>query len=554
MSSALSGLKQLADIVKPNTIRQLRKAGAMDPKGPIAIARTLPWLLGRGPSLGIVSQMHAFVLRDKIAVIDRNGQLTWKEVDQRANQVAHALSSCGLKGRDRVAMLLRNGREIAEVTLACQKLGLVATPMNTWAKSKELKATFEQADPKIIVYDTAHADQIKEAAPSGVPLLHVGDASKKVGDSLDYEDLISAQPVSPPAPFTRDRGSAQVIIHTSGTTGTPKGAARDSSAAGLGALANILTVVPYRRDDIVYCPSPIFHSFGLATLTFGTALGATFVLPEKFDPEESLRLIEQHRVTAASFVPVMIRRIVSLDDEVKKRYDLSSLRIVMASGSVLSEDLRRAATQLFGDVLYDLYGSTEIGWATIATPDDMRKHPKTVGKVVPGVEMAIFSEDGKRLGTDQTGELYVRSGVLFEGYTSGDKRDERDGFMAIGDLGRMDGDGYLFVESRSDDMVIVGGENIYPIEIERVIEDIDGVSEVAVLGVEDDEYGQVLAAFVVGSVDAATIEKTCKAELASYKVPKRIEILDELPRTGTGKVLKRELVDTVRGAEPLEED
>ncbi len=314
----------------------------------------------------------------------------------------------------------------------------------------------------------------------------------------------------------------------------------------MGALANFISVVPYRRDDVVYCPAPLFHSFGLATLTFAVALGATLVLPDKFEAEQSLALIERHRATAASLVPVMIRRVLSLDEETKNRYDLSSLRILLASGSVLSEDLRQGANELFGDVLYDLYGSTEVGWVAIATPRDMREKRGTVGKPVPGTDVAVLAPDGRRLGPSETGELFVKSHIAFEGYTSGEAKDEREGFMSIGDVGWLDEDGYLFVSGRADDMIVVGGENVYPVEVEQVIEDIPGVNEVAVLGVPDEEYGQSLVAFVSGSANEVTIIDTCRRELASYKVPRKVEIMSELPRTSTGKILKRELMQTAR--------
>ena len=525
----------------------------MDPKAPLAIARAMPWLLGRGPSLGIVSKMHSVVLGDKPAIHDKHGTQTWKELDLRANQAARMLTSLGLRGSDRVALVMRNGREMVEVALGAQKLGIVACPLNTWAKTKELRATLEQSDPKVLVYDTKHSEQVSKVVNPSITLVAVGDASDAVEGSLDYEDLLAEQPTAAPAPFARNTGSAKIVIHTSGTTGTPKGAARDASVAGLGTLANLIGRVPYRRDDVIFCPAPMFHSFGLATFTFGAALGATLVLPEKFEPEESLAWIEKHKATAASFVPVMLRRIVSLDDDVKKRYDLSSLRIVMASGSVLSTDLRRAATELFGEVIYDLYGSTEIGWVAIATPEDIKTRPRTVGRPVEGIDIAVFSADGLRLGPNETGELYIRSDILFEGYTSGERKDEREGYMSIGDYGKLDDDGYLFVESRTDDMVVVGGENVYPIEVEQVIESIDGVTEVTVLGVQDDEYGEVLAAFIVGSADTDLVAKTCVAELASYKVPKRIEVLDELPRNATGKVVKRDLIARLEGAAPLDD-
>lgn len=541
--SAKDGLRHVVDIARPRTFKALSGAGVLGPSGSLALARTLPWLIGRGQSLGVVSQMNAITVGDKAAIHDRNGMLTWRELDERANQAAHGLWASGLRGGDRVATLLRNGRECAEIALGAQKYGIVCCPLNTWAKPRELKATMAASDPGIIIYDTAHAEQVEECAPEGVPLVFVGDPAKALEGSLDYEELLSDQPIRPPAPFTRNPGEAKVVIHTSGTTGTPKGAARSAAAAGVGSLANLLTVVPYHRDDIVYCPAPLFHSFGLATFTFATVLGATMVLPEKFDPERSLALIEAHKATVASFVPVMIKRIVKLDEEVKSRYDLSSLRIVIASGSAMGEDLRRAATETFGKVLYDLYGSTEAGWVAIARPDDVITHPKSVGKPVTGIDVAIFDKEGNKLGVEETGEIFVKSDVLFEGYTSGDETDERDGYMSIGDLGKLSEDGYLYIEGRADDMVVVGGENVYPIEIEEVIQSISGVEDVTVMGIPDDEYGEILGAFVVGSASEDQIKSTCKKELASYKVPKRIEKVKELPRTSTGKVVKRELLE-----------
>jgi len=422
---------------------------------------------------------------------------------------------------------------------------MVACPLNTWAKPKELRFTLSEAKASVLIYDTKHSDQVEECAPEGLALVYVGNEDDAVANSYSYAELLSDQSVNPPPFLTREAQKPKVVIHTSGTTGTPKGASRNSSAAGVGALANLLSVVPYSRDDIIVLPAPMFHSFGLATFTFGTALGATFVMPEQFDPEGTLRAIEEHGATACSLVPVMIKRILTLDDEIKSRYDLSSLRVVMASGSAMSTEMRRAATELFGDVLYDLYGSTEVGWVAIARPQDMLDHPGTVGKPVPGIKVAIFNEDGDRIGPGEIGEIYIKSDVMFEGYTSGDSKEVRDGYMTIGDLGYVDEGGFLFIEGRADDMVVVGGENIYPVEIEETLDYMDGVEDVAVMGVPDDEYGEVLGAFVVGTVKAEDVKKYCKDQLASYKVPKRVEILDELPRTSTGKVLKRELIEQV---------
>ncbi|MCA1707607.1 MAG: AMP-binding protein, partial [Actinobacteria bacterium] len=456
MAGPLDGLKQVTDLANPKTVKRLFGAGIFSPRSPFALASAIPALLGRGPSLGILSQMNAIALRTKVAIEDQNGSVTFGELDQQANRISYALRRAGLKPGERFGMLMRNGREMVAVALGAQKSGFIACPLNTWAKTKELKAVLENLDPALLFYDTSHSAEVDKVRTDGLPIIHVGDPSKAAKDSTSFEEFLEDAPPTPPFPIARDRGSARVIIQTSGTTGTPKGASRDASDAGIGALSNLLGSVPYKRSDIVFCPAPLFHSFGLLTFTLATALGMTLVLPPKFDPEESLRLIEEHGATAASFVPVMIRRIVSLDDDLKKKYDLSSLRIVMASGSVLSQDLKKEARNLFGDVLYDLYGSTESGWVAIATPEDMEKKPKSVGRPVDGTEIGIFTKEGERVGTNETGELFIKSKMLFEGYTSGESKDERDGFMAIGDLGRLDEDGYLFVESRTDDMVVVG--------------------------------------------------------------------------------------------------
>ncbi|HEX2239731.1 MAG TPA: AMP-binding protein [Actinomycetota bacterium] len=541
-------LKTLGELLDPRVGKRLYDAGAINLRTPLTIARSLPWLVGRGPTLGLASKMHADALADKPAIHDRRGTLTWKELDERANQAAHAFESLGLGAGSNVALMLRNGREFAEAILGTQKIGAFSSPLNTWAKPKELKTTITNSGAAVLIYDTAHTEQVRASVPEGLPLYFVGDPSAAIEGSESYEELLRHQPTTSPPPFTRARGEPKVIIHTSGTTGTPKGATRGTSASGLGALSSLLGVIPYHRDDIVLIPAPMFHSFGLGAFVFATVLGSTMVLPEKFDPQETLSLIERHRATTVSLVPVMIRRIVDLDPQVRNKYDLSSVRIVIASGSVLSEDLRRAATDVFGPVLYDLYGSTEAGWIAIATPHDLRIKPRSVGKPTPGISVAIFSSDGRRVPEGVTGEIHVKSDVIFEGYTSGDTKGQREGYMSIGDLGRFDSEGYLYVESRADDMVVVGGENVYPIEIEQVIEDMEGVHEVAVVGAHDEAYGQILAAFVTGTVTEQEVIDVCKRELASYKVPRKVIVLDELPRTSTGKVLKRELIQQLSGS------
>ena len=531
LKNLTEGLRGLARLVDPKLVARLVDAGAFDPRKAVGAVGSIPWLIGRGPSLGVLAQIHATSRGGRRALVDRAGELTWSELDSRSNRLAHALEGMGLQPGDRVATLLRNGREAVETTLACQKLGYEAAPLNTWAKPRELKAIIERSEPVLLVFDPKHAEQVAEAVAGG-PM------SER---AFDYESLIAEQPGTPPFPFG-PRGSQRILIHTSGTTGKPKAAARSANARATLAFLQVLAVVPYTQDDVIVCPAPLFHSFGLLTATIWCVLGATIVLPERFDPQGSLELIEKHEATAASFVPVMIRRMLSLADE-EKRHDLSSLRIVLASGSAMSPEMRQNAMERFGEVLYDLYGSTEAGWVAIATPEDMKANGETLGKPVPGVDVAVYSDDKKRLDPGEHGMLYIKSDMLFEGYASGEETEEIDGYLSIGDIGWLDDDGRLFVEGRDDDMVVVGGENVYPAEIEEVIEGMDGVEDVAVIGMEDEEYGEVLAAFIKGSVEPDRVKETCKKELASFKVPKVVELVDDLPRNSTGKVLKNELIE-----------
>jgi fatty-acyl-CoA synthase len=537
----MKDLEAMLDMARPSTVRQFWRAGAFHLRSAVGLVRSLPWLLGRGPSLGIVTRINAVAVGAKPAIHDRKGTVTWTDLERRTNQVANAMTGLGVRPGDRVAALLRNGREMVEVLIAAQKLGVEASPLNTWAKPEELRTIMEQTEPRLIVYDARHGEQLEPARPEDTPLLVVGELRGLEG-SEPYVTAIEDQPASPPAPFTSQRGTPRILIHTSGTTGRPKGASRSAGGSGVREFAALLETVPLRHGDVILCPAPLFHSFGILAFTLGTLLGSTLVLPDRFDPEECLDLIDRHRVTACAMVPVMLRRIVTLPARTLKAHDVREVRVLLASGSALSQDLRDRIAEVFGEVLYDLYGSTEAGWVAVAGPQDVRERPGTVGRPVPGIEVAAFSERGERLPAGQTGELHARSGARFEGYIGGVEAEERDGFLALGDLGRMDQDGYLQVEGRQDEMVVVGGENVYPIEVEEALSKVEGVDDVAVLGIEDQEYGQVLAAFYEGSAEPETVRKAAEDALASYKVPRCIDRVDDLPRTATGKVLKRELL------------
>ncbi len=525
--------RRVRSVADPRTGIGLARTGLVTPRRALAAGMVTPWLVGRGASLGILSQIDALASPGRPAIHDRDGTLTWCEVDERSNRLARALHGLGIGPGDAVATLVRNGREAVETVFAGQKLGVTVAPLNTWGRERELAALLERLRPPVLIADPRHATPIASSIPATTAVVLTGEG---------YETFIAAESPAPLFPLAWPRPHGAVVIHTSGTTGAPKAAARSARSSGPLAIAGLLATLPFRRGDVVYLPAPLFHSFGLLVLSLGAALGASFVLPDAFDPRESLRLMRDHDVDVAAFVPVMMRRILDLPAR-RRRPRPRGLRAVLASGSTIPPDMREEIRGFFGDVLYDLYGSTEGGWVAVATPADMAADPRTAGRPVRGVEVAIFGEGGGRLGAGRHGVVHVRSDVLFEGYHSGESPQEREGFLSMGDMGWLDGDGRLFVEGRADDMVVVGGENVDPTEVERVISRVRGVEDVAVVGVPDRQYGHVLAAFVVGAATPKAVVAAAGRDLASFKVPRTVEIVDELPRTSTGKVLRRELAE-----------
>jgi acyl-CoA synthetase (AMP-forming)/AMP-acid ligase II len=530
VAGRLHGVTDVAELFRPSNLSVLWRAGVVNPRQTVSLLAVTPWLAGRGPSLGILSQLNARAVGAKPAVHDRHGSLTWRGLDARVNRLARALMARGVRPGETVATFLRNGREIVETLLAAQKAGMTFAPMNTWAGEAELRAAFENAAPEVVVADARHADAARACAPDGIPVLVTGADAR---EPSAYEIELAGQ-LPRALPPVGPRGAARIVVHTSGTTGRPKGAARDAGAHSPDSLVRLLEVIPLHRRDVILCPAPLFHSFGLWVLTLGTMLGATVVLPDHFDPEETVDLLDRHSVTVLAAVPVMLHRLLA-----EERAPVGdSVRIVLSGGSALGQGLRDRITERFGPVVYDFYGSTEAGWVAVATPEDVVGHPGSVGRPLPGVEVAIVDPDGRSVTDEESGEIVVGGEGVFQGYLDA----PANGPVRTGDLGRLDADGYLWVEGRADDLIVVGGENVRPAEIEEVIAGVEGVDEVAVGGVADPEYGHVPAAFVVGSATEDRIREACGGALASFKVPRRIVLRDELPRTATGKVLVRDLV------------
>ena len=484
------------------TVTTLARAGLLRPPRPdhalgmgLAVAY---W--GISPAGGYA--MHAVRDGRRAALVDRAGTLTYADVDRLTNAAANALAARGVTAGQPVGVRCGNSRAFVLAVVALGKVGATAVLLNPGMAA---------------------------------PLLADVTRSEGLVDVLD-EDAVTAltryDDESRPKPPAQ---AGRYVILTSGTTGHPKGAAR-SAPATLDPVVALLSAIPLKAGETTVVASPLFHAWGFAQWLIALVLGSTVVLDGPFDPERVLAAVERHRATALVAVPVMLRRMLA----VERSYDTSSLRVVAVSGSALPPAVAAAFMDRFGDVVYDLYGSTEVAWASIATPADLLEAPGTVGRPAFGTRVALLDGDG------ETGRIFVGNPLTIEAYTSGESKETRDGLMATGDLGRFDADGRLYVVGREDDMVVSGGENVFPGPVEDAISALPGVADVAVVGVPDEEFGQRLRAVVVRKDDALTedaVRDAVRARLARHYVPRDVEFVGTLPRNPAGKVVRRDLQD-----------
>ncbi len=441
-----------------------------------------------------------------------------------------------------VGILCRNHRGFVATLMAADRLGVDVLLLNTSFAGPALAEVVSREDVDVVVYDEEFADVVDRALadrPDTVRILGWTESSSSA--ELATETLIAAHAGQRPS---RTDGKSKVVLLTSGTTGTPKGA-RSTSGGGAGELKGILDRIPWRAEEVTVIVAPMFHAWGYSQLIFAAFMATTIVTSRRFDPEATLELVDRHGATGLVVVPVMLDRIMDLPEQVLDRYPCRSLRFVTASGSRMRPDVVTAFMDRFGDVVYNNYNATEAGMIATATPEDLRAAPDTAGKPADGTEIRILDDEFLHVPVGEVGQIFVRSSTLFDGYTSGATKDFHDGFMASGDVGYLDPAGRLFVVGRDDEMIVSGGENVYPIEVEKALTTHPDVDEASVVGVTDAEYGQRLAAFVVvrpGATACADDLRThVRENLANYKVPREITLLDALPRNATGKILRAEL-------------
>jgi acyl-CoA synthetase (AMP-forming)/AMP-acid ligase II len=516
--------------------------GLVRPVRPDKLARVAERYVRWGASPALGSAANALTVPDRTALIDEAGALTWAETHRRSNALARALRDQGIDEGDGVAVMCRNHRYFIEATMACSKLGALALYLNTAFSGPQLADVMEREGPGALIFDQEFTELLSEVS-GGVRRYVAWEDEVDESDETTVEELISsAHGEDLEAPKEQGR----YVILTSGTTGTPKGAQR-TQPEGLSALAALFSKIPRRYGETVMIAAPLFHSWGFLHFMLSLPTAATMVLRAKFDPEQTLKAVAEHRARVLAVVPVMMQRILALPDEVKRRYDLSSLEMTAASGSALPGELATRWMDEFGDNLYNLYGSTEVAWASIATPEDMRAAPGTAGRPPRGTVIRVVDEDGNDVETGETGRLFIGNQLSFEGYTGGGDKEHLGDLLSSGDVGHFDDDGRLFIDGRDDEMIVSGGENVFPREVEDLLADHEAVAEAAAIGVEDEDFGQRLVAFVVKADGKDASEEDLKGyvkqNLAGYKVPREIVFLDELPRNATGKVLKRELAE-----------
>jgi len=526
---------------KAFSVRTLTRAGVYRPERPDVAARVLTALRRWGPTPAAGYVVSAIRYPAELALVDEHGSLTFADVDRRTNALANAWAADGLEPGDVVAILCRNHSGLVEATVACSKLGAHVLFLNTSSAAPEIAAVCAREMPRAIVYDDEFGPLLDEAARGRKRYVawSEGSAGRAAGVPR-LDELAEGDPAErdPPA------DSGRIIILTSGTTGTPRGARRHQPAT-MDPAAALLAVIPLRARGRTLVAAPLFHSWGLAHLVLASALSSTLVLRRRFDAEATLQAIDDHGVTALVVVPAMLQRLIELGERAIRRHDIGALRVIATSGAALPGGLATRVMDAFGDVLYNLYGSTEVAWATIATPADLRAAPGTAGRPPRGTVVRVLGADGRELPPGPSGRIFVGNELVFDGYTGGGERPVVDGLLASGDVGHVDQAGRLFVDGRDDEMIVSGGENVFPREVEDLIAGLPGVAEVAVIGVADDAFGQRLKAFVARSpgseLSEQDVQDHVRANLARFKVPREVVFLGELPRNAVGKVLKREL-------------
>ncbi|WP_067706523.1 AMP-binding protein [Nocardia yamanashiensis] len=523
-------------------------SGALRPVGIGGAVRIIKSLYQFGPSMAMVVALSAARYPHRIAIVDERGAVSYAELQARSEAIAAALHAVRPEART-LAVLCRNHRGFVEAALAGAQLGCELVFLNTDLPAAQLTQILDRHRPDILVYDEEYREMV-----AGAPEVHVL-AWQENASGLSLDSLArQSHPAPPPV-----RGPVKITLLTSGTTGLAKGVSRPLPANAIAEMtATAMSATRFSRRDVLVAAPPFFHGFGLAILIGGLALGATVVMRRRFDPLQTLADIERHRATVLVGVPVMLQRLMAVPAARRREFDTRSLRLAVTGAAPISPATISAFIDAFGPILINGYGSTEAGVVALATTTDLAAAPKTVGRPAIGVSVRILRADRTPAPTGETGTIFARGGIGYHGYVADRSsptptKEVVDGYVNTGDMGHFDAAGRLYIDGRDDDMIVSGGENIYPKEVEDVLADHPAIADAVVIGVPDQEYGQVLRAYLVPVLgveipSADALKSHIRGRLERYKVPKEFLVLEEIPRNPSGKVLRRELDARARRA------
>ena len=493
--------------------------------------------------------IHATARPNDTAVIEGDTVLTLDEFNRVVNRYGNVLRAHGVKAGEKVLWVGQNGIEVVAINHAARKVGAVCVPMNYRLAPEEAQYVIDNCDAVVVLYDveqTAQLEGAREACPTVRSWLsfRTGDLEAQAADASEDE----------PEREGDDPTAGTTMIYTSGTTGKPKGTVRRTAppAGGGTAGSSLVGIVGWVPGDVYLSTGPLYHSAPLGFMLVVQALGGSVVVQRHFDPEEWLRLVEKHKVTTSFSAPTPVRRIVDLPEEVRAKYDTSSMQRLIANAAPWPFELKKKYVERINDYsLFEVYGSTELGVNTILVPEDQMRKPGSCGKPLPDVEIKLFDDDGNEVTEPlQPGELFVKSEATFATYYKDpDKydRSKKGDYLSVGDIAYVDDEGFYSICDRKSDMIISGGVNIYPAEIEAVLVAHPDVADAAVFGIPDEEWGEGVHAVVSGYEGGAEVPSAeelqafCREHLAGYKVPRSFSTMGEIPRTASGKILKREL-------------
>lgn len=490
----------------------------------------------------------------KIAIIEDDHHMDFAAFNALANRYAQTLVDLGVTAGTKVVWCGRNSTEVVALVAAIRKAGGVAVPLNYRLSAEESSYVVDNCDATVVCFDIEQAPQLERAATENTSVrawlaFRCGDERTPAWASrLDSE--AAKRPATEVQHVGEHPTAGTTMFYTSGTTGKPKGVVRQGVDPEI--LLGLVGEIGYQPDDIYLTTGPLYHSGPISFMLIVQQLGGSVVVMRNFDPQRWLELIERHRVTTTFSAPTPIRRVVDLPAEVIRRYDRSSMRRMIANAAPWPFDLKRRYVERIGDdSLFEVYGSTELGVDTVLRPEDQMRKPGSCGRAAPGIEIGLFDEEGNPLEEPRvSGDLYVRSSATFDNYYKADQKYEESKlgeWLTVGDIAYRDEEGFYYICDRRTDMIISGGVNIYPAEIEAVLTAHPAVADVAVFGIPSAEWGEAVHAAVVvypgSDVTDEDLQTHCREHLASYKVPRSLDRIEEIPRNPSGKVLKRQLRD-----------